>query len=130
MRVLEIEPDYVVCSNGTVILKKIEGDEVRYEQVHTETFDATEVVTLLREHLPDAKYMVELEDGSRLYTEELDDWNLLGARRVAFDELTREPVCRVVVVSPMPPIVVSAGSAAAPPDAAARVVVATSAVDR
>ncbi|HAJ17173.1 MAG TPA: haloacid dehalogenase [Microbacterium sp.] len=100
VRVLEIEPDYVVCSNGTVILKKIEGDEVRYEQVHTETFDATEVVTLLREHLPDAKYMVELEDGSRLYTEELDDWNLLGARRVAFDELTREPVCRVVVVSP------------------------------
>ena len=63
VRVLEIEPDYVVCSNGTVILKKIEGDEV-------------------------------------LYTEELDDWNLLGARRVAFDELTREPVCRVVVVSP------------------------------
>ena len=25
VRVLEIEPDYVVCSNGTVILKKIEA---------------------------------------------------------------------------------------------------------
>lgn len=100
VRILEIEPDYVVCSNGTVIMKKVEGDEVVYEQAHTVTFDATEVVTLLREHLPDAKYMVELEDGARLYTEELDDWNLLGARRVEFDELTAEPVSRVVVVSP------------------------------
>lgn len=100
LRILEIEPDYVVCSNGTVILQKVHGDEVVYEQVHTETFDATEVVALLREHLPDAKYMVELAAGERLYTEELDDWNLLGARRVEFDELTREPVCRVVVVSP------------------------------
>lgn len=100
LRILDIEPDYVVCSNGTVILQKVHGDEVVYEQVHTETFDATEVVALLREHLPDAKYMVELAAGERLYTEELDDWNLLGARRVEFDELTREPVCRVVVVSP------------------------------
>ena len=37
---------------------------VRYERFHTETFDPTEVLTLLREHLPDAKYMVELADGA------------------------------------------------------------------
>ncbi len=100
LRVLEIAPEYVVCSNGAVIMKRIDGAEVRYERFHIETFDATEVLTLLREHLADARYMVELADGRRLYTEHLDDWNLQRARRVPFDELSAEPVCRVVVVSP------------------------------
>lgn len=100
LRVLGIAPEYVVCSNGAMVMKRVEADEVRYERWHTETFDATEVLRLLREHLPDARYMVELPDGSRLYTEYLDDWNLVGARRVSFDELVEQPVCRVVVVSP------------------------------
>ncbi|MCR2792222.1 HAD-IIB family hydrolase [Microbacterium sp. zg.Y625] len=100
LRVLEIAPEYVVCSNGAVIMKRVAGEEVRYERFHTETFDPTEVLTLLREHLPDARYMVELPDGSRLYTEHLDDWNLQGAKQVPFDELSARPASRVVVVSP------------------------------
>jgi len=100
LRVLEIAPEYIVCSNGAVIMKRVEADEVRYERFHTETFDPTEVLELLREHLPHARYMVELPDGSRLYTEELDDWNLQGAKRVTFDELSAQQACRVVVVSP------------------------------
>jgi Cof subfamily protein (haloacid dehalogenase superfamily) len=100
LRVLEIAPEYVVCSNGAVILKLVDADEVRYERWHIETFDASEVLGMLREHLPHARYMVELPDGSRLFTEPLDDWNLAGARRVTFEELVAEPVCRVVVVSP------------------------------
>ncbi|MBD7957706.1 HAD family phosphatase [Microbacterium sp. Sa4CUA7] len=100
MRVLEIAPEYVVCSNGAVVMRRVEGDEVRYERFHTETFDPTEVLTLLREHLPHARYMVELPDGRRLYTEELDDWNLQGAKRVSFEELSAQPASRVVVVSP------------------------------
>lgn len=100
LRVLEIAPEYIVCSNGAVIMKRVEGDEVRYERFHTETFDPTEVLTLLREHLPEARYMVELPDGSRLYTEHLDDWNLQGAKQVTFDELSAQRASRVVVVSP------------------------------
>jgi len=99
--VLEIAPDYAVCSNGAIIMKRVsDGDESDYERVHTETFDATEVLTLLREHLPDAHYLVELPDGHREYTDYLDDWNLDHADRVAFDQLGRRPVTRVVVVSP------------------------------
>ena len=30
----------------------------------------------------------------------MDDWNLVHARRVTFAELSAQPVCRVVVVSP------------------------------
>ena len=100
IRVLEIAPEFVVCSNGAVVLKRVDADELRYERWHIETFDPAEVLTLLREHLPDARYLVELPDGERLYTEYLEDWNLVHARRVPFEELGRQPVCRVVVVAP------------------------------
>lgn len=101
--VLELAPEYAVCSNGAVIMKRAPGDlgeESVYERFHVETFDPTAVLTLLREHLPDAKYLVELAGGERLYTEYMDDGNLVRARRVSFDELSAQPVCRVVVVSP------------------------------
>jgi len=100
LRTLNIAPEYVVCSNGAVILKRENGDEVRYTRFHTETFDATEVLRLLHRNLPDGRYMAELADGVRLYTEPIEDWNLLHARRVPFDELAAQPVCRIVVVSP------------------------------
>lgn len=101
--VLEIAPDFAVCSNGAVIMKRTgdpDAEDPAYERFHTETFDAREVLTLLREHLPDAHYLVELPDGRRQYTQYMDDWNLDRAEQVAFEELSREPVTRVVVVSP------------------------------
>ncbi len=100
LRVLGLAPEYVVCSNGAVILRREDADDLVYERWHVETFDPREVLTDLRQHLPDARYLVELPNGDRLYTEYLDDWNLIEARRVAFDELGDQPVCRVVVVSP------------------------------
>lgn len=100
LRVLQIAPEYVVCSNGAVVLRRIDAEELVYERWHVETFDPREVLTQLREHLPDARYLVELPDGRRLYTEYLEDWNLVHARRVPFDELGAQPVCRVVVVAP------------------------------
>lgn len=100
LRVLELAPEYVVCSNGAVVLKRVDAEELIYERWHVETFDPSEVLTLLREHLPQARYLVELPDGVRLYTEYLEDWNLVHARRVPFEELGLQRVCRVVVVSP------------------------------
>lgn len=107
---LALAPEFVVCSNGAVILRKLPGSDTvtgvvtdtatGYERFHTETFDPSEVLTLLREHLPHAKYMVELPDGRRLYTERLEDWNLVDAAHVAFEHLSAVPVCRIVVVSP------------------------------
>jgi Cof subfamily protein (haloacid dehalogenase superfamily) len=97
---LGLSPEYVVCSNGAVIMKRVDGDEPRYERFHTETFDPGRVLALIHEQVPDAHYMVELADGMRLYTEPMDDWNLSGARRVPFEELSAQEVSRVVVVSP------------------------------
>ena len=97
---LAITPEYVVCSNGAVILKRTGSiDSPVYDRFHTEQFDATEVLTLLRDHLPTARYMVELPSGRRLFTHHMDDWNLANADRVSFEELSADPVSRVVVVS-------------------------------
>ena len=100
LRVLGLAPEYVVCSNGAAIMRRVDGDEVRYERFHTETFDPTEVLRLIHDNVTDAHYMVELADGQRLYTKPMGDWNLAQARRVPFAELSARPVSRVVVVSP------------------------------
>ncbi len=96
--VLRIAPDYAICSNGAVIMRR--GADGEYERVHVETFDAADVLRMLRVHLPDAHYLVELPDGRREYTDYMDDWNLDRADKVAFEDLARRPVTRVVVVAP------------------------------
>lgn len=94
---LGLTAEYVVCSNGAVTMRRV-GEE--WERWHVEVFDPTPALTLLRERLPEGRYMVELGSGERLYTEHLDDWTLDGGRQVDFAELVREPVSRIVVVSP------------------------------
>lgn len=96
---LGIRPEYAVCSNGAIVMRR-DGDGGDYRRAHVETFDPSEVLTLLGEHLAGAHFLVELPDGKRLFTDYLDDWNLEGANEVTFAELSGQPVCRVVVVAP------------------------------
>lgn len=94
---LGLTADYAVCSNGAVTMRRA-GDE--WERWHVEVFDPAPVLGLLRDRLPEARYMVELGSGLRLYTDVLDDWTLDGGRQADFDELMQSLVSRVVVVSP------------------------------
>lgn len=94
---LEITPEFVVCSNGAVTMRRV-GDE--WERWSVETFDPRQVLSLLTERLPEAHYMVELGNGQRLFTGEVGDWTLEGGRQVDLEELGALPVSRVVVVSP------------------------------
>ena len=94
---LGIIADYVVCSNGAVTMRRGASG---WERWHVETFDPRHVLKLLTDRLPEAHYMVELGDGTRLYTGEVGDWTLEGGRLVDIDELGALPVSRVVVVSP------------------------------
>ncbi|GAB3279581.1 HAD-IIB family hydrolase [Microbacterium lacusdiani] len=102
LHALGILPEFVVCSNGAAILSRDTTQETGYARHTTETFDPTEVLTLLEKHLPDAKYLVELADGSRLYTHYVDDWGLERdtAKHVEIDDMKGRQVARVVVVSP------------------------------
>lgn len=92
-------PDYVVCSNGAVIMQR-DGDG--YRRAIVETFDARPVLEMVRGFLPGGSYMVEEADGTRYYTEGMDSsgWSLGPADPVPFEELGVRPVSRVVVVSP------------------------------
>ncbi|MGM1017146.1 MAG: HAD family hydrolase [Actinomycetota bacterium] len=98
VEMLDISPAYVVCSNGAVTMRRL--DDGSYVRDHIETFDPTAALQLLNERLPDARYMVELGDGKRLFTHEMGDWSLDEGRQVEFDELSALPVSRVVVISP------------------------------
>lgn len=94
---LEITPEFVVCSNGAVTMRRV-GDA--WERWNVELFDPREVLALLTERLPEAHYMVELDTGQRLFTGVVDDWSLQDGREVSLEELGAQPVSRVVVVSP------------------------------
>lgn len=99
---LGISPEYVVCSNGAIIIRRDESMERNYRKQFVATFDPTSALHTLRAHLPGALYAVEDEHGTFLYTEILpgetgDDPN---SRRVRFDELLGGQATRVVVVAP------------------------------
>ncbi len=97
---LELTPQYVVCANGALIMKRDESKPDAYERFFMETFDPTEVLGLIKPHLSEGSYMVEYPDGFRKYTVGMEDWNLENAVEVPFEELVTSPVTRVVVVSP------------------------------
>jgi len=45
---LGIEPEYVVCSNGAITLKRDPDAVMGYSRFHVETFDPSEVLTTIR----------------------------------------------------------------------------------
>jgi len=104
---LGLGPEYVVCANGAVVMRRqgpfaaAPGSPApEYVRAHVETFDPTEVLMRVRDHLPEGRFMVELADGRRLFTAGMIDWDLSDAEQVGFDELLGTFATRVVVVSP------------------------------
>jgi Cof subfamily protein (haloacid dehalogenase superfamily) len=92
--------DFVVCANGALTMRRDDTVEGGYRREFIETFDPTEVLETIRPHLPRGSFMVEDPTGFRRYTEGMSDWELVNAEQVSFEELTRHPATRVVVVSP------------------------------
>lgn len=99
---LEVEPDYVVTANGATIMERDTSQPTDYRRHTIETFDPSDVLTHLEQHLPDANYLVELADGARLYSAYVDDWGLSrpNSHHATLDEMKEHAVTRVVVVSP------------------------------
>lgn len=97
---LELTPEYVVCANGAVTMRRDTAVDGNYRRDLIETFDPGPVLSRIREALPEGKFLVEDAAGHRLYTEGMQEWNLHHATKVEFEELAQAPVTRVVVVSP------------------------------
>lgn len=96
---LGLDPEYVVCANGAVTMRRDDTAAGGYAPAHVETFDPTAVLERIRGFLPAGRFMVELPDGFRLYTAGMSDWNLDNAREVVFDDLLDQRATRVVVTS-------------------------------
>lgn len=98
---LGIDPEYVVCSNGAITLRRDPDAVMGYSRFHVETFDPSEVLTTIRGNLDAANYAVEDEHGHYRYTGYFPD-GTLGAvsEKVSFDDLLITHATRVVVISP------------------------------
>lgn len=98
---LSLVPEFVVCSNGAITLKRDISAPSGYRRFHVEHFDPTSLLTRIRQALPEAHYAVEDETGLYRYT----DWFPEGAldamsEQVTFDELLTTVATRVVVIAP------------------------------
>ena len=96
----ELTSQFVVCANGALTMMRDASVAGGYRREFIETFDPTEVLRTIQPHLPSGSFMVEDPTGFRRYTEGMTEWELVNAEQVSFDELTRHPATRVVVVSP------------------------------
>jgi 5-amino-6-(5-phospho-D-ribitylamino)uracil phosphatase len=97
---LGLAPEFIVCANGALTLRRDGTVPGGYVREVVETFDPGPVLARIRSHLPDGRFMVEDPTGFRLFTEGMQDWNLDNARQVGFDDLLGIEATRVVVVSP------------------------------
>ncbi|GAA1217292.1 HAD-IIB family hydrolase [Rhodoglobus aureus] len=98
---LSLKPDYVVCSNGAITLKRDPMGEGGYAREFVEMFNPGEVLRSIKEHLGSANYAVEDATGKFFVYGEFPD-GALGAvsENVAFEKLVKIQATRVVVISP------------------------------
>jgi 5-amino-6-(5-phospho-D-ribitylamino)uracil phosphatase len=98
---LDISPEYVVCCNGAITLRRDPMAPLGYRRQFVETFDPTHVLTTVRTHLTGGRYAVEDETGFYRYTGEFPQGALgLSSERVEFEGLLHTRATRVVVISP------------------------------
>ena len=98
---LGISPELIVTANGATIMRRDESAPDSYVRDVVETFDGTAVLTQLEKQLPEANFLVELGDGTRLYNNFVEDWDLSApnAHHVDIEEMKGREVTRIVVVS-------------------------------
>ena len=98
---LELSPEYVVSSNGAILLRRDEREHRNYRREHVEHFDPTPVLKSIRERLPHAHYAVENETGMYRYTGWFPEGALdITTEQVDFDDLLTTVATRVVVIAP------------------------------
>lgn len=98
---LDIVPEFVVCANGAITLKRDPEAPTGYVRERVETFDPTEVLETIRGALGEANYAVEDRNGMYRFTGTFPDGTLgASSERVEFEQLLGSPATRVVVISP------------------------------
>ncbi|WP_210480082.1 HAD family hydrolase [Naasia sp. SYSU D00948] len=98
---LDIAPEYVVCCNGAITLRRDPAAPSGYRREYVETFNPTNVLTTIRSHLSGGRYAVEDETGFYRYHGDFPERALGNAsQHVEFEDLLHTRATRVVVISP------------------------------
>lgn len=98
---LRIRPEWIVCCNGAVTLRRDPLADRGYRWQYVESFDASEVLRRIRSRLLTARFGLETTEGEFLYTERIPAGTLpVKQRQVPFDGLMGVQATRVLVVSP------------------------------
>ena len=98
---LGIAPEFVVCCNGAVTLRRDPEAEGGYRPDVVETFDPTDVLQTIRGALANGAYGVESPDGRYLLSGQFpDDAMTKHGDHVPFEQLLGVQATRVVVISP------------------------------
>lgn len=101
LRQLGLAPEWVVCSNGAIILRQDDHHPDGYRREYVEHFDPTPVLTRIRKKFPHANYAVENETGLYRYTGWFPEGALdIETEMVDFDDLLTTVATRVVVIAP------------------------------
>jgi len=98
---LGITPQFLVCSNGAITLRRACAAPNGYDREWVESFDATGVLRSIRKHVENAHLAVEDEHGHFRVTDPFPETTIgLDGEHVDFYELLDRPVTRVIVMSP------------------------------
>lgn len=97
---LGISPEYLVCSNGAVTMRRDPAAPIGYTRAHLETFNPSSVLTAIHERLEGASFAVEDEHGHYRYVGEFPNASLgISSEQVEFEQLLGLEATRVVVLS-------------------------------
>lgn len=95
----EIEPEWLVCANGTVILHKDPMSETGYAPIYVESFNPHNEISALRKHLPNAIFAVEVFEEGYYYTEHFElKYIEPMVKQVSIEELNTKQVIRMLAL--------------------------------
>ena len=100
---IEAWPEYVVCSNGGMVLQRDPGEASGYRRLRVAGFEAAPVLHAVRRHLPDALVAVEDERGAYRFTHPFPSETTVPDVEqaiVPFETLVEGRAVRVVAIAP------------------------------
>ncbi len=99
---LGITPEFIVCANGAITVRRDESAPTGYVRDAVEVFNPTDILRAIHQSIPDANYAVEDEEGVLRYIGWFPEAGLnVNVVKVAqFDDLLTDEATRVVVIAP------------------------------
>lgn len=99
---LGVTPEYVVCANGAITVRRDESAPTRYVRHAVELFNPTEILNAIHQSIPDANYAVEDDEGVLRYIGWFPEAGINESviKVDSFQDLLTGEATRVVVIAP------------------------------